>query len=152
MVNTIAYNDETKTRMGIYCIILGALNIVIGLTQFIMGILEIFAIELLEIAFLPPDLFMGMCLAVIGTVFIFGVRPLLDKDDTGVSFLVGGSLIAIGFGILYLLIMISHSFMFLIQAEDFETWTFLVDIVPALWLSAFSIPGFIVAMKIRNVK
>ncbi|MHA1893212.1 MAG: hypothetical protein ACTSX4_01800 [Candidatus Helarchaeota archaeon] len=152
MVNSIKYDDKTKKKMAFYCMIVSIIYIGVGMVQFLGGILEIFAVKMFLPKLMPPDLFTGMALIVIGLVFAFGIKPLFNREDAGVSFIVGGSLLAIGFGILYLLIMISHGFMFLLQAEDFETWTFLDDLVPALWASTLTIPGFVIAWKIRNVK
>jgi len=151
-VSGIHYKDSTKKYMAIYCLILGVINIGIGMIQVIGDIMAIGGIDPRLPVIMPPDFFGGICLIVIGLVFLLGVPPLLNKDDKGVAFLVGGVILALMLGIIYLMVMGSDGIMYLIGSEDFETWVPLDDFVPALWVSFFSIPGAFVAWKIRNIK
>jgi len=107
---------------------------------------------MLIIDIIKPDIFLGICMALIGAVFLVGVKPLFQNKDEGVSFLVGGSLLSIGYGIIYLLIMLAHGAMFLLGNEDFLTWNILSDFSPAIWYALLAIPGGIITWQIRNVK
>jgi len=148
----IQYKDSTKKYMAIYCLILGIINAVIGIIQVIGGIIALGGGYLGLPVVLPPDLFSGICLIIIGLVYLRGVQPLLSKNDKGVAFLVGGAIISLMLGFIYLMTMGADGIMYIIGSEDFESWTPLNDFVPALWVSIFSIPGAFIAWKIRNIK
>ncbi len=152
MSNGIHFTNSSKRLMAIYCIILGIINIGIGIFQIFYEISIWMGINFEFPFFISPDLFSGICLVIIGTIFTMGIKPLLNKEDRGVAFLIGGILIALMIGAIYLMIMGSDWIMFLIGNEDFESWSPLDDFVPALWASIFSIPGVSIAWKIRNIK
>ncbi|MHA1856259.1 MAG: hypothetical protein ACTSYY_09440 [Promethearchaeota archaeon] len=150
--NGIHFTNSSKKLMAIYCIILGIINIGIGIFQIFYEILILIGINFKFPFFISPDLFSGICLVIIGTIFTMGINPLLNKEDKGVAFLIGGILLALIMGIIYLMIMGSDWIMFLIGNDDFQSWSPLDDFVPALWASIFSIPGASIAWKIRNIK
>ena len=101
---------------------------------------------------IKPDIFLGLILIIIGIVFLSGIKDLLQKKDEGISHLVVGSLLSIGFGVIYFLIFLAHGAMFLLGNEDFLTWNALSDFGPPIWLAFLSIPGGLIAWQIKDVK
>ncbi|MHA1382775.1 MAG: hypothetical protein ACTSR3_03355 [Candidatus Helarchaeota archaeon] len=101
---------------------------------------------------IKPDIILGLILIIIGIVFFSGVNDLLKLKDIGVSHLVVGSLLSIGFGIIYFLIFIAHGFLFLLGNSDYYNWKAISDFGPAIWLAILSIPGGLIAWQIKDVK
>ena len=101
---------------------------------------------------IKPDIFLGIILSIIGIVFLSGVNDLFKKKDIGVSHLVVGSILSIGFGIIYFLIFLAHGGMFLLGNEEYLSWKVLYDFGPAIWFAFISIPGSLIANQIKNIK
>ncbi|MHA1380487.1 MAG: hypothetical protein ACTSRG_19145 [Candidatus Helarchaeota archaeon] len=101
---------------------------------------------------LKPDIFLGLILAIIGIIFLSGVKDLLKLRDIGVSHLVVASLLSLGFGIIYFLIFLAHGALYLLGNPDYYSWIAISDFGPAIWLSILSIPGGIIAWQIKDVK
>jgi hypothetical protein len=115
--------------------------LILGMLYAATGILEVLVL-LLDIGWIrnliPADVFGGMALLVIGTVYLFGVRNLQDGGVEGLAFaLVGGMLSGI-FGILYLMMMGAEGMMYLLG--ETETFSVLAGIRPAVWLFVLSLP------------
>ncbi len=101
---------------------------------------------------LKPDIFLGIIFIIIGVIFLSGVNDLFGKKDIGVSHLVVGSMLSLGFGIIYFLIFLAHGAMFLLGNDDYLSWKALYDFSPAIWLAFLSIPGGLIAWNIKDIK
>ena len=101
---------------------------------------------------IKPDIFLGLLLIIIGIVFLSGIRDLFRKRDEGVGHIVVGSMLSLGFGVIYFLIFLAHGAMFLLGNEEFLAWNPLSDFGPVIWLAFLSIPGGIIAWQIKDVK
>ncbi|MFX1451835.1 MAG: hypothetical protein ACFFCM_13385 [Promethearchaeota archaeon] len=101
---------------------------------------------------IKPDIFLGIILSIIGLIFLSGVNDLFKKKDIGVSHLVVGSILSIGIGIIYFLILLAHGGMFLLGNEEYLSWKALNDFSPAIWLAFLSIPGGLIAWQIKDIK
>jgi len=101
---------------------------------------------------IKPDIIMGIILSIIGMIFLSGINDMLKNKDEGIGHLVVGSILALGFGVIYILIFFAHGAMFLLANEEYLTWNPISDFGPVIWYAFLAIPGFLIAVQIKDVK
>jgi hypothetical protein len=129
---------------GIYVGLAGLLYTTIGVLEILSGfrvggIIQFFA----EMLRLVGDPFNGFVLLVIGLVFLKGFSYISQGEREGVSYVVGGALLAstlLGF---YVLNAFSNGLGFLLGFEDWLEWTVLDDIKPGVILWLFTVPSIL---------
>jgi len=111
-----------------------------------MQIVEQFGIKtgLAELLLIPGDIFGGLCLVVIGAVFLYGAKELNSGMNMGVSYVYVGILMSLVFMAVYVLIIgASLLEVYLIQNEDYLEWRIIDDIRPGLYLGFLSLAGYV---------
>ncbi len=140
-------NKKGNNLTGAYVGLVGALYILVGLieaaTGFGIGPRPIDAIGALFRVVGDP--FNGFILCIIGSVYLKGVSAATSGDREGMSYVVGGAIMAsvlLGF---YVLNGFSNGLGFVLGFEDWLEWTILDDIKPGviLWLAA--LPSVMIA-------
>jgi hypothetical protein len=136
----------------------GAYVGIVGLLYVLVGLIEVYTGFGVTIAALDPianlfrvvgDPFNGFVLLVIGLVFMKGAGPASSGDREGISYVVGGAIMAsvlLGF---YVLNAFSNGLGFVLGFEDWLEWTILDDIKPGAILWIATIPSLLMA---RNPK
>jgi len=133
--------------IGILYAIFGILEILIGWGEFVgTGVPLIQSIELAGVNIVPPDVFGGIMLIIIGVVYLTGVGQQARVNREGLSFLLVGSLLAAIFFGVYMVIMLANSVGYVFQFEDWLEWVWLDDLRPGLWLFLLALPGAYLAL------
>jgi hypothetical protein len=137
---------ERTSGLGtaLYAGALGLIYVVLGLAEMANGF------ELVEITYIPTDIFGGIMCILIGIVFLRGLGPLSSGRANGLSFLIVGVMVTAIYSGLYLAIMGSHGLGLLIGMEDFEGWLTIDDLRPEIWLPLLALPA--VAMLRSKLK
>jgi len=105
-----------------------------------MGLLEILGSYLgIRPSFIPHNILGGFVLAVIGGIYLSGVKDLWQGRREGLAGTLVGMALALGFGGLYLLVMGADFLSYLIG--DLEGWRPLADLRPEIWLAPLALPG-----------
>ena len=141
-------DEGNKGDVAVYAALLGSIYIIVGMTEFIMGLWELFWPGTVGgFLGLPADLFGGFSAVVIGAAYIGSV--LLWKERGSLGFLLTATLLSIIFGILYLLIVCADGFGMLLW-----TWEWLTAgtagpgiLRPEIWLALLSLPLGYFALK-----
>lgn len=140
MNSMISLNLNLNLKVvSVYALVLGVLYAVIGMLEVLLVLFDGWVETANATAItIPADVFGGVALIVIGTVYLFGVGSLWNKQQDGMSFaLVGGMLSAV-FGVLYLTTMGAGVVMYMLgEAEEFQIFAALR---PAVWLFVVSLP------------
>jgi len=95
------------------------------------------------ILFVPGDILGGICLVVIGTVFLYGLKEMRQGINAGVSFVYVGILLSLVFMAVYLLIMAGSLLDSFIVPDDYEGWSIMETFRPGIYLGLFSIAGML---------
>jgi hypothetical protein len=128
--------------IGIVYAIFGILEILVGWGEFVgTGGLLIQPTELAGVNVVPPDVFGGIMLIIIGAVYLTGVRQQAQGEREGLSFLIVGSLLAAVFFVVYVVIMLANGVGYAFQFEDWLEWVWLDDLRPGIWLFLLALPG-----------
>ncbi|MCD4703318.1 MAG: hypothetical protein K8R64_03345 [Methanosarcinaceae archaeon] len=130
-----------KNKM-FFALAAGILYVLFGCMQ----IVEQFGIKtgLAELLLIPGDIFGGLCLVVIGAVFLYGAKELNSGMNMGVSYVYVGILMSLVFMAVYVLIIgASLLEVYLIQNEDYLEWRIIDDIRPGLYLGFLSLAGYV---------
>ncbi|MHC1576248.1 MAG: hypothetical protein ACXQTE_02735 [Methanosarcinaceae archaeon] len=120
-----------------------------GILYVLFGCMQIvaqFGIKtgLAELLLIPGDIFGGLCLVVIGAVFLYGAKELNSGMNMGVSYVYVGILMSLVFMAVYVLIIgASLLEVYLIQNEDYLEWRIIDDIRPGLYLGLLSLAGYV---------
>ena len=99
------------------------LTLLVGLAYLIVGIFEILS----SLHLIPPivgftDLLGGVLLIIISSVFLTGVKPLLENDSEGYAFVaVGYILAALLFG-LQILVILTNALGWFLRFQDWLSW------------------------------
>lgn len=120
-----------KSKLYWYGMIFGMFYFFVGLIQLMLALnVTIPHNESLNI----PAAFLGGCsLLLIGTVYFFGVKALKYDNPLGVGYVYVASLLAITFGTIQLLILISNGInAVILEGSGFDPWP---DVIPALYLA-----------------
>ncbi|MDK2940427.1 MAG: hypothetical protein PWQ51_2592 [Methanolobus sp.] len=91
--------------------------------------------------FIPGDILGGLCLVVIGAVFLNGLREMLQGINAGVSFVYVGILMSLIFAAVYLLIMGGNLLDSFIVPDDYEGWSIMEAFRPGIYLGILSLFG-----------
>lgn len=109
--------------------------LVSGLSYLLVGILQILS----SFGLIAPimgfsDIVGGFLLIIIASVFLSGVKPLLEKDQEGFAFLTVGFILAgIMFG-LQLLVILTNSLGWILGFQNWLSWNIMNDLTPSLWM------------------
>jgi hypothetical protein len=150
-------NIKTTKKLAIYSLLVGAIYLVLGLLEFARGFSESFeATWEISTMLVYPDMFSGISLAIIGAIFLFGVKAQWKNEKYAISFLMVGTLIASVFLTVYLAIMGAHalgSTIYYISSEpyadifaDWAEWASIDDFRAGIWLYIFALPGLYVTL------
>jgi len=120
--------------VSVSALILGMLYTAIGMLEMLLVPLDIGGIKSL----IPADVFGGMALIVIGTVYLSGVGSLWNNRMEGISFTLVGGILSGVIGVLYLMTMGADGMMYLLG--ETETFSVLAGVRPAVWLLVVSLP------------
>jgi hypothetical protein len=145
----MGFNENVGVKMAVYSAAIGALYAVFGILEIMVGwgdligtgVSFIPAPEIAGVNVIPPDVFGGIMLIIIGAVYLTGVKQQARGEREGISFLLVGSLIAAIFFGVYLVIMLANGVGYLFQFEDWVEWTWLDDLRPGIWLFLLALPG-----------
>ncbi|MCW4010744.1 MAG: hypothetical protein NWF05_09015 [Candidatus Bathyarchaeota archaeon] len=154
-------NMKIGRSIAAYSLIVGLFYLVFGLLELVNGLSQTFglkwAITAVNPAIVSPDIFSGVTLAIIGLIFLFGVRPQWMANKDAASYLAVGTLLATVFFAVYLAIMGSHAVgwgVYHIAPEpyadifaDWAEWIWLDDLRPGIWLFALAVPGLYYTLK-----
>ncbi|MCL1965858.1 MAG: hypothetical protein FWF66_06810 [Candidatus Bathyarchaeota archaeon] len=151
-------------KWAIYSLCIGLASMIFGLLGLTSGLSLAYGVNWSEwgisTVFVYPDIFTGVMMAIIGVIFLLGVRPQWSGKQDAVSFLVVGTLLSALFFGVYLAMMganaIGYSMYNAIPAgsvyansvADWEGWIWLNDVHPGIWLFVFVIPGLYLTLKL----
>ena len=80
---------------------------------------------------------------VIGTVFLYGLKEMLQGINAGVSFVYVGILMSLVFMMVYLLIMGGNLLDSFIVPDDYEGWNVMETFRPGIYLGSLSLAGIL---------
>jgi hypothetical protein len=140
--------NSGNTLNGIFVGLAGLLYSVVGILEILSGFGILGAVQYFSDIFrLVGDPFNGFVLLVIGLVFLKGFSYVSQGDREGVSYVMGGALLAstlLGF---YVINAFSNGLGFILGFEDWLEWTILDDIKPGVILWISTIPSI---LMVRN--
>ncbi len=84
--------------------IMASYSMMAGIAYFIVAILEIAGSNF---RYISHDIFGGAALMVIATIYFAGIKETLKKSYRGLSFILGGIILSLIFGVMHFLIYIS---------------------------------------------
>jgi hypothetical protein len=151
-------NRKIGKQLAIYSLGIGILYLVFGMLELSRGLSEVFSIPWeISTALVYPDMFSGITLAIIGLIFLFGVKLQWKEGKDAASYLAVGSLLAAVFFAVYLAIMGAHALgagIYQISGEpyadifaDWSEWNWIDDIRSGIWLFVFALPGVYYTME-----
>jgi len=145
----MGFNRNVGTQIAVYSSVIGVLYAVFGCLEILVGWGELIGtgvtlippLEVAGVNIVPPDVFGGVMLIIIGAVYLTGLKQQARGEREGVSFLLVGSLLALIFFGVYMAIMLANGVGYLFQFEDWLEWTWLDDLRPGIWLFLLASPG-----------
>lgn len=145
----MGFNKNIGTALAVYSFVIGTLYTIFGILEILIGWGEfvgtgvplIQPIELAGVNLVPPDVFGGIMLIIIGAVYLTGVGQQGRGEREGLSFLLVGSLLAAVFFVVYVVIMLANGVGYAFQFEDWLEWVWLDDLRPGIWLFLLALPG-----------
>lgn len=145
----MGFNKNVGKTIAVYSFVIGILYAVFGILEILVGggdfvgtgVSLIQPIELAGVNVVPPDVFGGIMLIIIGAVYLTGVRQQARGKREGLSFLLVGSLLAAIFFGVYIVIMLANGVGYVFQFEDWLEWIWLDDLRPGIWLFLLALPG-----------
>jgi hypothetical protein len=154
----MGFNKSVGITVAVYSTVIGILYAVVGLLEILVGWGDLIGtgepliapLELGALNVIPPDVFGGIMLIIIGAVYLAGVKQQAKGNREGLSFLLVGSLLAGVFFVVHLLIMLANGVGFVFQFEDWLEWIWLDDLRPAIWLFILALPGAYLAYTKKN--
>ncbi len=129
------------------------LTLAIGIAYLSVGIIQVLSEFHLIPSFIgTTDIIGGFLLIVVASIFLTGVKPLLENNQEGYAFIAVGYILAgLLFG-LQILVILTNGLGWLLHFEDWLTWNILNDITPSLWMFIILAAGTGLLMVIRNMK
>jgi hypothetical protein len=129
------------------------LALLAGLAYAAVGILQV----LVSFGFIPPiigftDILGGFLLIIIAAVFLTGVRPLSKDDQEGYAFIAVGYILAAILFALQVMVIITNALGWVLQFEDWLSWSIFNDITPSLWLFVILMTGTGVIWIVSNLR
>ncbi|UXM85048.1 hypothetical protein [Methanococcus aeolicus] len=121
--------------------------LLIGIIEALSGLLNILCITIINNTLFTADIFGGITLATIGSIYLIGFLKSVEKDVGSVSYVYVGSLIGIAIGILYILLMGANIMEYLLGNME-GGWNILDDITVYLILGLSSTISY---LAIRNI-
>jgi hypothetical protein len=145
----MGFNKNVGTTIAVYSAIIGILYAIFGILEILVGwgdfvgtgVSLIPPLEIAGVNVVPPDVFGGIMLIIIGAVYLTGVKQQVKGQREGLSFLLVGSLLAAIFFGVYMVIMLANGVGYLFQFEDWLEWIWLDDLRPGIWLFLLALPG-----------
>lgn len=129
------------------------LTLLVGLAYLMVGIFEVLS----SLNLIPPivgftDLLGGVLLIIISSVFLTGVKPLLENDSEGYAFVaVGYILAALLFG-LQILVILTNALGWFLRFQDWLSWNIWTDFTPSLWMFIILMTGTGSVWAIGNMR
>lgn len=125
---------------------------IIGLVYAIIGLLEILGelglkTPFMERLFIPPSIFGGFMLLIIGIVYLSGINLQSQGNREGLSYLAVGALLSAVFFGVYICIMGANAFGYAMRFEDWAEWTWLDDMMPGIWLFPLALPAVYMVLR-----
>jgi|GEM_PF-804824 hypothetical protein len=161
-------NIKIGKKWAIYSLCIGLASVIFGLLELASGLSLAYGVDWSEwgisTAFIHPDIFSGIMMAIIGAIFLFGVRQQWRGNQEAASFIVVGTLLSALFFGVYLAMMganaIGASLYNAVPADsvyaesvaDWEGWTWLSDMRPGIWMFTFVLPGLYLTLKLWRGK
>jgi len=150
----MGFNKNVGTTIAVYSFVIGILYAIFGILEILVGwgdfvgtgVPIIQPIELAGVNVVPPDVFGGIMLIIIGAVYLTGVRQQAKAEREALSFLLVGSLLAAVFFVVYVVIMLANGVGYVFQFEDWLEWIWLDDLRPGIWLFLLALPGAYLAL------
>jgi hypothetical protein len=145
----MGFNKNVGTQIAVYSFVIGILYAIFGILEILVGWGDLIGtgdplitpLELAEVNVVPPDVFGGIMLIIIGAIYLTGVTQQAKGEREGLSFLLVGSLLAAIFFGVYVVIMLANGVGYLFQFEDWLEWIWLDDLRPGIWLFLLALPG-----------
>jgi len=145
----VAFNKNVGATIAVYSFFIGILYAIFGILEILIGwgefvgtgVYLIQPIELAGVNLVPPDVFGGIMLIIIGAVYLTGVGQQARGEREGLSFLLVGNLLAAIFFGVYMVIMLANGLGYVFQFEDWLEWIWLDDFRPGIWLFLLALPG-----------
>jgi len=109
-------------RIAIYAIMLGIAYVIVGASEFALGLWDLFFLGTVNIFGVPIDLFGGFAAAVIGATYLGAVLVLKGRYES-LGFILIGTFLSAIFGVLYLLIVGADGFKSLLAFWEGQEWT-----------------------------
>ncbi|MBN2110717.1 MAG: hypothetical protein JW705_06475 [Methanosarcinaceae archaeon] len=133
--------QDYGNREMIFAALSGALYTIFGIFQIAEG----FGINtgMPEMIFIPGDIPGGSCLMVLGAVFLYGLKEMLQGINAGVSFVYVGILMSLVFMAVYLLVMGGNMLDSIIVPEDYEGWNIMEAFRPGIYLGFLPLMGML---------
>jgi hypothetical protein len=128
-------NETSGRTIAVYSTVLGLFYFAFGIVEIMVGL------GFIKVLFVPQDIFGGIMLLIVASVFLTGIKEQWKGNREGVSYFSVGILLATVFFGLYLLIMVSNGLGHLLQFEDWVEWRWLDDLRPGIWLFPSALPG-----------
>ena len=105
-------------------------------------------IESIKTIIIPPSIFDGVVIALVGTIWLFGYHANKREDESAEAYLIVGTIIALIFSILFISIMLANGVeFFVLHNEDFADWNLLSDL---RWLLILSVYPLFFVVKFRR--
>ena len=151
----MVFNKNVGTTIAVYSFVIGILYAIFGILEILVGWGDLIGtgdslippLELAGVNVVPPDVFGGIMLIIIGAVYLTGVKQQARGKREGLSFLLVGSLLAAIFFGVYLAIMLANGVGYVFQFEDWLEWIWLDDLRPGIWLFLLALPGTYLAFS-----
>jgi len=110
-------------RIAVYAIMLGIAYVIVGASEFALGLWDLFSPGTAVNFFgVPADLFGGFAAVVIGATYLGAVLVLKGKHEA-LGFILIGTFLSAIFGALYLLIVGADGFGTLLAFWEGQEWT-----------------------------
>jgi len=157
-----ALDPRTRRALAVYGSVMGLAYVIVGLLEVVNAFYTWFlrpgAEEaLIALPGLPAgDLFGGLSSLVIGLVLLQAIRLWRPGRDEDTAFVLVGSLLAVAFGVLYVLIFVANGLSALLAGgEELTEWLasgWLADVLrPEIWLFVLVLPAAIVSWRAAGI-
>jgi len=145
-------------RIAVYAIMLGIAYVIVGASEFALGLWDLFSLGTVNFFGVPIDLFGGFAAVVIGATYLGAVLVLKGRYES-LGFILIGTFLSAVFGVLYLLIVGADGFKSLLAFWEGQEWTWewltkgSADsglFRPEIWLFFASLPLAYFTLKITK--
>jgi len=126
---------EDSKWPSIFTLLIGNAYLIVGVVQVLSSLQWITPI----IGF--SDLIGGFLLIIIASVFLTGVKPLLENNKEGYAFVAVGYILAALLFALQILVILTNGLGWFLRFEDWIAWNIGNDITPSLWMFVILMTG-----------